>query len=148
MKSQYDYVWIFAFADLAFLLLIAFTQVASSNSNICYEMNVPKVSGDINPQPVSQAAEYYELRVLSSDEKSSKPFQLVYIKGSKADSSEPMNSEDLKLQLGDLKKKGKKRPILSADERSFSKDAFLALSLIEAEWKARMAGVIPGIKKD
>jgi hypothetical protein len=44
MKSQYDYVWIFAFADLAFLLLVAFTQVASSNSNICYEMNVPKVA--------------------------------------------------------------------------------------------------------
>jgi hypothetical protein len=148
MKSQYDYVWIFAFADLAFLLLIAFTQVASSNSNICYEMNVPKVAGDIDPQPISQAAEYYELRVMSADEKGLKPFKLVHIKGGAVDASEPLNHEDLKLRLSDLKKKGQKRPILSADERSYSKDAFLALSLIESEWKARMAGVIPGIKKN
>ncbi len=137
MKSKDTNIWLFSFADLAFLLLIAFTQASTIGKtpvNIG-EMKIPKVVDSPDIASLNQQKESYQLRVHRPSQDKPNPFQIVLFIGTEEiSSSERLTAVKLKSRLYGIKFEGKQRPIVVPDEFSLSKDMLMAMSIIEKVW--------------
>ncbi len=137
MKLKDTNIWLFSFADLAFLLLIAFTQASTIGKapvNIG-EMSIPKVVDSPDIASITQQKESYQIRVHRPSEDDPKPFQLVSFAGTQETSlSQRLSAAELRDRLIILKQKGTQRPILVPDEFSLSKDMLMSMSIIEKVW--------------
>ncbi len=131
-------IWLFSFADLAFLLLIAFTQTSNVGKkpvNIG-EMTVPKVVKTSQVSPIEQGYQSYQIRVLKPTIPESNPYQIVYIQGTKETIDKTLlSSQDLSNRLTQIKQDGSQRPILVPDIFSLSKDTLMAMSIIESVYE-------------
>ncbi len=128
-------IWLFSFADLAFLLLIAFTQTSTVGKkpvNIG-EMTVPKVVKNKQVSSIEQGYQSYQIRVLKPTIPETNPYQVVFIQGTK-ETVDPtlLSAQDLSNKLTVLKQEGSQRPILVPDTFSLSKDTLMAMSVIES----------------
>ncbi len=135
-------IWLFSFADLAFLLLIAFTQASTIGKTPVSigEMTLPKVVEGPQITPFSKQARFYQVRIhkpsASHAEENSTPFQIIRVnKDGTETAGFRIPAKQLKEQLIELYNKGGRRPVLVPDEMSLSKDMLLAISLVEKIWK-------------
>ena len=81
MKIKQSQTWLFAFTDLAFLLLISLSLIPSAPNITMHfsEMDIPSVPNNPNMSPLSKDAHTWELQVYRKSEKHPKPFRLVRI---------------------------------------------------------------------
>jgi hypothetical protein len=131
-------IWLFSFADLAFLLLIAFTQTSTVGKkpvNIG-EMTVPKVVKTKQVSPIEQGFQSYQIRVLKPTIPETNPFQIVYVEGTHETVDKTLlSAQDLSNKITQLKLDGNQRPILVPDIYSLSKDTLMAMSIIESAYE-------------
>lgn len=134
MRLEDSKIWLFSFADLAFLLLIAFTQASTIGKNPVNigEMTIPKVVDASSISKLQQPRLSYQIRVLKPTIPETAPFQLVtVVDGNIQTDEKTLNAQTLKNRLTLMKQEGKNRPILVPDQFSLSKDTLMAMALIE-----------------
>lgn len=146
--------WLFAFVDLAFMLLIAMTQVGVDDPALDLgEIAVPKIRSESADELPASMNDRWQLRVHPQErgpagEQLAKPFELH-----RPDSGESLLMGDrgvrldeaaLRLRLSALVAEGSRRPVLAPHEDSRSQDLLSAATAIENYWpKRRRVAVIP-----
>lgn len=138
--------WLFSFVDLAFLMVIAMTQLApDSGANIpnLGEMIVPKVGATASTEMSGSAAEVWQLRVHPPELEAESPYELVrVVEGIAQDNGDRIISDDLKNQLASLKEDAGFKPILAPHEDSRSQDMLEAAAMLEELWPGRRRAAV------
>jgi hypothetical protein len=138
--------WLFSFVDLAFLMLIAMTQLAPDpNAKIpnLGEMIVPRVTAAAATELGNAAAESWQLRVHPPGDSGLSPYQLVrFVDGVAQDDDMRIVHEDLRVQLLSLKSDRGAKPMLAPHEDSRSQDMLEAAALLEEMWPGRRRAAV------
>ena len=145
-KQTRRYAWLFSFTDVAFLLLLVYTQLArmASNDNPVAEMNLPTpiVAKSSELKLMRSNPDYHQLLV---EKHSDKPFRLArIINGNEVSRSEAMNYQSLAnaMQLVRNEKKNVPRPVVIPLPESFSSDLLQAAALVGKYWNEPGAAVV------
>lgn len=138
MKHLRRHTWLFSFTDVAFLLLLIYTQLArmSTNTTPVAEMRLPAPTVANNPDLVSMRAPS-DYRQVLIDKHSDRPFRLTrIIRGDEASRSAPMNLEELGVALRSYfaEKSSQPRPVIVPLPESFSSDLLQATALVSKMW--------------
>ena len=147
-------VWLFSFVDLAFLLLIAMTQL-DEGRELALELGeivVPRIHASAEALP-SAAAARWQLRIHPSGAgdgtETALPFELVLPRG---DGTEPeagaqrLDAHGLRMRLDGLRASGAARPLLAPHADSRSQDLLDAVGILEDAWpERRRATVVPDL---
>lgn len=131
--------WLFSFVDLAFLLLIAMTQLASDEMGPeLGEIVVPRIErAALAPeQPI--AHEPWQLRVHPPSERA--PFELLRGAAPQADTRLDLGA--LRERLARLEANGQGRPLLAPHEDSRSQDLLDAVAALEQRWPGRRRSLV------
>ena len=73
-------VWLFSFVDLAFLLIIAMTQIGVDSNGISLELGeilIPRIESEATQNLPGGSAERWQLRVHPMNEALQQPFELT-----------------------------------------------------------------------
>ena len=142
MKTKKSQIWLFAFTDLAFLLLISLSLVPSAPDNINIhfsEMDIPAVPENPNLSPVKEAYDVWELQVYEQTEDHPKPFGLVRVGIYKSRATERysknLDRNDLIPELESLKQTSA-RPTLMPEKKSLSQDFLFAAGALARVWSS------------
>lgn len=138
MKKIARHTWLFSFTDVAFLLLLVYTQLArmSSSDNPVAEMRLPAPVVAKNPELTILRA-HRDYRQLLVEKHSDKPYRLARIvEGNEVSRSEAMNFEQLTtaLQTFMAEQKRAPRPVVVPLPESFSSDLLQAAALVGKYW--------------
>jgi len=138
MKHLRRHTWLFSFTDVAFLLLLIYTQLArmSSDNSPVAEMRLPAPTVANNPELITMRAAR-DYRQVLVEKHSAKPFRLTrVIGGNEASRSEPMNLDELSASLRSFyaEKKTQPRPVIVPLPESFSSDLLQATALVSKLW--------------
>ena len=130
--------WLFSFVDLAFLLLIALTQLGPEGGGIALDLGeivVPRVRGESLVRLPASAAERWQLRVHAPGVSPGGPFELIGpdLPGD-AMHSERLDVAALRQRLVSLRGRGAGRPLLAPHENSLSQDLLDAVAQLEELW--------------
>ena len=134
--------WLFSFVDLAFLMLIAMTQLASDETgpNLA-DIIVPKIEADATEERPVAAQEAWQLRIHPPSETAAS-FELV--RSGEGVGGTRVAILELEAALDGLKAQGGTRPLLAPHEDSRSQDLLDAVAALEARWPGRRrASVLP-----
>ena len=137
--------WLFSFVDLAFLMLIAMTQLApdpGAKIPNLGEMIVPKVGAAASTDMGSSAAEAWQLRVHPPADADASPYELVRIVEGQAEGGERVVAESLRMQLAELKAGQGLKPMLAPHEDSRSQDMLEAAAMLEELWPGRRRATV------
>lgn len=138
--------WLFSFVDLAFLMLIAMTQLApdpGAKIPDLGEMIVPRVGAAATTEVSTAAAESWQLRVHPPDDAAESPFELVrFVDGVAANEGERIEETALRQQLAGLKDGRGTRPMLAPHQDSRSQDMLEAAAMLEELWPARRRAAV------
>lgn len=151
-------VWLFSFVDLAFLLLIAFTQIgpeADANGLLVGQIEIPQINSSAAPLAASEAQANWQLRVhplARSDEESQAraPFELVepgldHARDAEGHDAQQIDATELAARLLLLRERRFGKPVLAPHRDSRSEDLLIAVGLLEEAWLGdRKVTVIPG----
>jgi len=150
IKRNQNQIWLFSFADLAFLLLIAFTQASTIGKkpiNIG-EMVLPKVVDGPNIERLQGPVKLYQIRVHKPRPDTAGPFQLVAVSEADEESAGAlMSARGLENTLVALHRSGLARPVLVPDESSWSRDMLLAMSLVEKIWTTNRTVTVETVRE-
>ena len=135
--------WLFSFVDLAFLILLAMTQLGSPDAQKSIDLGeivVPKIGSDAGAQPMAESYSGLQLRVYPTGD-GQPPFELV------APSSPPrrVSKEELRSQLTRFRTAGLERPLLAPHADSRSEDLLLAVGMIEDLWPSNRRATVERI---
>jgi hypothetical protein len=138
--------WLFSFTDIAFLLLLVYTQLArmSSSDNPVAEMRLPAPVVTKNPELSLMKADK-DYRQLLVEKHSDRPYRLTRIvRGNEYSRSEPMSYEELGLALQSLLKerRGGPRPVVVPLPESYSSDLLQATALVGRFWNEPGSAVV------
>lgn len=142
--------WLFSFVDLAFLMVIAMTQLAPDSAakipNLG-EMIVPRVGAAASTEMGASAAEVWQVRVHPPGSDSTRPpFELVKIlNGVTQDDAERVDAPKLRTALASLKNERGSKPMLAPHEDSRSQDMLEAAALLEESWPGRRRAAVSRI---
>lgn len=142
-------IWLFSFVDLAFLLLIAFTQIgplpeAGPVLPAIGEIEIPRLETPAAPMASGEDPIRWQLRVHPKDasgDGSAEVFELVETgrPGARIDAT------DLASRLELIHDRSATKPILAPHRDSRSEDLLVAVGLLEMVWKGqRTVAVQPG----
>ncbi|BCS95858.1 hypothetical protein DSLASN_14900 [Desulfoluna limicola] len=134
MRYEDSKIWLFSFADLAFLLLIAFTQASTIGKQPVHigEMTIPQVVDAPSISTLDQPRISFQIRVLKPTIPETTPFQLVTVTEGLVEPDEiTLDTQGLRNRLTQMKQEGKSRPMLVPDRFSLSKDTLMAMAMIE-----------------
>jgi hypothetical protein len=136
--------WLFSFVDLAFLLLIALTQVGGGPRAVDLgEIVVPRVNEESADSLPAGARERWQLRIHPPEAADPGPFELL-APGSAGTEGAHLAKATLHEQLGRLHEARTEKPLLAPHQDSRSQDLLDAISLIEERWPdGRRAAVSP-----
>jgi len=138
--------WLFSFVDLAFLMLIAMTQLApdpEARIPDLGEMIVPKVGAKASTEMGSAADEVWQLRVHPPEPEALSAWELVRIReGIVEAEGTRVGAEDLRDQLAALKADRGQKPMLAPHEDSRSQDMLEAAALLEEVWPGRRRAAV------
>jgi hypothetical protein len=133
--------WLFSFVDLAFLMLIAMTQLAPDPSRQAPdlgEMIVPRISEKSSGEMPGDAARAWQLRIHPPSEPAAERFELVLIDPTAARSSEFYTEVGgLRERLAELDRASGPRPLLAPHQDARSQDLLDAAALLEEYWPGR-----------
>lgn len=158
-------IWLFSFVDLAFLLLILFTQLIPDtppNPVAVAELELPRIER-VEPArgaPASEPVWQIRIRPLAiGDDPAVRraPFELVEptrtgsaaarddtAGGAAIASREPFDARDLEARLELLHARSAPRPLLAPHREARSEDLLVAVSLLERIWQSgRGVTVLP-----
>lgn len=141
-------VWLFSFVDLAFLMVIAMTQLSSDvkpGAPDLGEMVVPRIGEEATSDLATGAAEVWQLRVhpqadgRDAAEADDGVFELVRAGGAEAGarSEHFVAVAGLRLRLLELAAARAEQPLLAPHRESRSQDLLDAAALIEELWPGR-----------
>lgn len=135
--------WLFSFVDLAFLMLIAMTQLASDQTGPeLGDIIVPKIEQSATESRPTSAAEFWQLRIHPVADDGTPVFELVH--STQPESGVRLTIDALPQELEALKSQGVRRPLLAPHEESRSQDLLDAVAALETRWPGRRrASVIP-----
>lgn len=136
MKMRKGTAWLFAFSDLAFLLLISLSLIPSAPTDVnlrFVEMDLPLVPDSDNLQPVASAQEVWELQILPVSEAQPTPFRLT-----RAGEETGMSLDETNLipALQDLQQR-QIMPVLLPEKTSISQDFLFAAAALTKVWTGR-----------
>lgn len=137
--------WLFSFVDLAFLMLIAMTQLASrATGPDLGEVLVPRLQTEAASELPSDARARWQLRI-HPPEPGVEPFELVQAADASAHGEQPrLSAADLRTRLVALRAEGSEKPLLAPHRDSRSEDLLDAAGLLEESWpRRRRATVAP-----
>ena len=146
MKRIARHTWLFSFTDVAFLLLLVWTQLArmnTSNTPVA-EMQLPAPVVAKNPELTTLKAEK-DYRQVLVEKHSDKPYRLTrIIRGNEVSRSDPMNFEELNaaLQVVFTEQKSQPRPVVVPLPESFSSDLLQAAALVSKLWNEKGSAVV------
>ena len=140
-------IWLFSFVDLAFLLLILFTQLIPETPSPpveLAELELPRIE-QVEPAAIAAKAEpVWQLRIhplATSDDPSVRraPFELIEPNSSTGDpgkiAAHPVDARDLAEGLTMLHARALPRPLLAPNRDARSEDLLVAVSLLERIWQ-------------
>ena len=138
--------WLFSFVDLAFLMLIAMTQLApdpGAKIPNLGEMIVPKVGAKASTEMGDSAAEVWQLRVHPPEEEATSPYELVrVVEGAARTDGGRLVADDLRGELVALKENAGAKPMLAPHEDSRSQDMLEAAAMLEELWPGRRRAAV------
>jgi len=135
--------WLFSFVDLAFLLLIAMTQVADPNAPDLGEIVVPRLQEEATQDLAATSGEVWQLRVHPTPEEGEPAFELVSSKHPRAAGEvERIDLETLRARLAQLRAEGASKPLLAPHADSRSQHLLDAVSAIEEQWPNRRRALV------
>ncbi|MFK7895727.1 MAG: hypothetical protein AB8G23_07830 [Myxococcota bacterium] len=145
-------IWLFSFVDLAFLLLIAFTQIGQDTDPLdldVAEIEIPRIGGVSDALTREPTATPWQLRIhptalldASGSELSNRtPFELIEPGRRGASSGDEagfslVSAEDLAAHLELLRTRQTPRPNLAPHRDSRAEDLLVAVDLLEDVWQA------------
>lgn len=146
MKRIARHTWLFSFTDIAFLLLLVWTQLArldTANAPVA-EMRLPAPTVAKNPEiaPLKAEKDYRQLLI---EKHSDKPFRLTRIVGgNEVSRSDPMSLADLNAALPVVfnERKSPPRPVIVPLPESFSSDLLQAAALVSKLWNGKGGAVV------
>lgn len=136
--------WLFSFVDLAFLLLLAMTQLGASElPPELGEIALPELHAETAAEALPPGAgERWQLRVHPPVEATS-PYELVPAAAAEA-GEERLDRAHLRERLAALRDQGTPKPILAPHRDSRSEDLLEAVGLLEELWpKHREVTIAP-----
>lgn len=136
MIGRKNTAWLFAFSDLAFLLLISLSLIPSAPEDLTLrfvEMNLPVVPDSEQMQPLTTAQEVWELQVLPVTAEQPEPFRLT-----RAGEDQGMALDETSLipALEELQKR-QIMPVLLPEKTSISQDFLFAAAALTKVWSGR-----------
>ncbi len=130
-------VWLFSFVDLAFLLIIAMTQIGVESNGISLELGeilIPRIDSEATRKLPGGSAERWQLRVHPMDEARAQPFELTR-PGARDPVPEALHDAgELRNRLTSLHAEGTPKPLLAPHENSRSQDMLDAVGMLEELW--------------
>lgn len=146
MKRVARHTWLFSFTDIAFLLLLVYTQLArmSSSDNPVAEMRLPAPIVAKNPELTLLRANK-EYRQLLVEKHSEKPYRLARIVGGdEVSRSDAMNFEELSVALQAMlaEKTASPRPVVVPLPESYSSDLLQAAAIVGKFWNEPGSAVV------
>lgn len=149
--------WLFSFVDLAFLMIIAMTQVGGDRTGMGIELGeviIPRIQAGATTDLPSQAPERWQLRVFPRDADElpvaeegideGRPFELAL--PSRADGEETYRARlsivELRDQLSALHATDSKKPLLAPHADSRSQDMLNAIGVMEEFWPSRRRATV------
>lgn len=153
-------IWLFSFVDLAFLLLIAFTQIGQDSNPSTLdvaELEIPRIGGVSDALTREPSAAPWQLRIHptallgdgAKDVPGRTPFELIE-PGRRGSNSRDaavtagISAQDLAAHLELLKARQATRPILAPHRDARAEDLLVAVDLLEDVWQAgRGVTVLP-----
>lgn len=146
MKRIARHTWLFSFTDVAFLLLLVWTQLARLNTATTpvAEMQLPAPAVVKNPElaPLKVEKEYRQLLV---EKHSDRPYRITrIIGGNETSRSDPMTYAELTaaLQSVHAEKRDAPRPVVVPLPESFSSDLLQGAALVGKLWNERGTAVV------
>jgi len=131
--------WLFAFVDLAFLLLIAMTQLGGDPNAITVgEIMIPRVPEETAEPILNGASQRWQLRVHPLDPSFPAPFELVAPGGVGI----RLDESALRAKLEALPLTALAKPVLAPHADSRSQDMLTAVSALEQRWPSRRRAAI------
>lgn len=138
--------WLFSFVDLAFLSLIAMTQLTAdmtAGAPDLGELVVPNIGEEATTNLATDASEMWQLRVYPMDDEAGSAFALVSTVQSKQGiPPERFDVETLRALLADFDSLGRAKPLLAPHQNSRSQDLLDAAALIEEFWPDRRRALV------
>ena len=132
--------WLFSFVDLAFLILLAMTQLGSMDDQKSInlgEIVVPKIGSEAGAEPMAESYAGLQLRVYPPGD-AQPPFELVVPSGAPA----RLGKDELRSALMRAFHAGQQRPLLAPHADSRSEDLLLAVGLIEDIWPSNRRATV------
>ena len=129
--------WLFSFVDLAFLLMIAMTQlVQDAPGPDLGDIIVPRIQESATAPTSAEKDPPWQLRVHPPDSAGAEPpFELVRGASDEIGEAPPrLTLAELHARLAQVKMSGQTRPLLAPHEDSRSQDMLDALTLLEELW--------------
>lgn len=139
--------WLFSFVDLAFLMLIAMTQMAADSGAEAPdlgEMLVPRIGAPATEDMQAGAAKAWQVRVhpRATAETDIPAFELALLGGETPSSERFATTDALHARLVELVEQGISRPLLAPHEDSRSQDMLDAAAEIESLWPGRRRATV------
>jgi len=144
--------WLFSFVDLAFLMIIAMTQVGGDRTGMGIELGeviVPRIQAGATTNLPKRAPERWQLRVLPTDppaetDADRQPYELTLPSAAaERDAySVRLNAGELREQLQALHATDTKKPLLAPHADSRSQDMLDAVGMLEEFWPSRRRATV------
>ena len=137
--------WLFSFVDLAFLLLIAMTQVGGDvvEAPVLGEIVVPRIESGSEEDLPTGASDRWQVRVHPPDADAAEdaaPFELA--PANAPEEGERLGAEALRQRLAELRDQRTEKPLLAPHQDSRSQDLLDALAAIEDLWPGRRRATV------
>lgn len=132
--------WLFSFVDLAFLLLIAMTQLAAEPGPVFGEIVIPRIRAEATEELPVNAPARWQLRVHPPGDGGAPPFEFVLTGGDLPAGTElahEVTQADLLAELQELRTKRAKKPLLAPHGDARSQDLLDAVAALEQLWPSR-----------
>ena len=146
MQHEHAPAWLFSFVDLAFLLLIAMTQLSADGSRMAVQLGeivLPRIASAATTELPAAAPERWQLRVHPPAEPATPPFELTR---PGPDGSlvvgERLTADEVRARLTGLRDAGDARPLLAPHADSRSQDMLEAVGLVEEQWPSRRRATV------
>lgn len=146
IKRVARHTWLFSFTDVAFLLLLVWTQVARLNTAATpvAEMQLPAPVVAKNPELVALKTSK-EYRQVLIEKHSDRPYRLTRIvNGNEVSRSDPMAFAELATALHGFygERSDAPRPVIVPLPESFSSDLLQAAALVSKLWNVKESAVV------
>jgi hypothetical protein len=132
--------WLFSFVDLAFLILLAMTQLGSMDDQKSInlgEIVVPKIGSEASAEPMAESYAGLQLRVYPPGDEQP-PFELVVPNVAPT----RIGKAELRARLMSAYNAGQQRPLLAPHADSRSEDLLLAVGMVEDIWPSNRRAAV------